>query len=255
MARAKMAVGEIGTIATKQVAGNDPGKPGEAVKWQATARYGLMSGETVRIRRTASTKGKAEKAVRDEVAKRRLSGGAVTHASRSQTVAVIMDAWLASIKALPPTVAAGGEAEFTHKTAVAPQTFEQYARHGKLAKEALGGIEAGLLTTGQCEVFLHGLVDEAAGTGFTTARLTRVALTQAMTYAVRMGLRRENPVALVSALPKKVLVPTAPRWSRDRRHASANHQLHGQPRTWRPQTQPSGLGRFRVAPGHRSAHR
>ncbi|MFJ2620089.1 tyrosine-type recombinase/integrase [Glutamicibacter sp. NPDC087344] len=71
-------------------------------------------------------------------------------------------------------------------------------------------METASLSTGQCQAFLHSLVDTETEQGFSTSGLSKVALSLVMDFAVRMGLRRENPVVFITPLPKKVTTPQAP---------------------------------------------
>ncbi|MGL3807296.1 tyrosine-type recombinase/integrase [Paeniglutamicibacter sp. R2-26] len=200
MARPKLKAEENGSIASWQLSTG---------QWVASAYYRTLGGEMRRVKRTRSTKGTAIKAVKDKLQQLRAAGG-TSGTNVDATLEQTLAAWLASIEVEAPEINASGEALIRQSKGMTVQTFRQHVRHADFILKGLGGVETAALTTGQCEAFLHGLVDRKNEKGYSTARLAKVTLSQVMNYAVRMGIRRENPVDKVAPLPKKVTVPMAP---------------------------------------------
>lgn len=200
MARPKTKAEDNGSISAREL---------PAGGWQASTYFRTLGGELKRVRKTGSTKGQALAALKAEVKKRQAAGG--SSADRAdQLVRQTAASWLASIKAQEPIIGQDGQATISATRGVTAQTHEQYTRYAGVITAGIGGVETATLTARQCEAFLHGLVDVEAGSGYSTARLSRVTLSLIMAYAIRMGLRRENPVNSVTPLPKKVSTPLAP---------------------------------------------
>lgn len=188
----------------------------ESGTWTARSRYYDDSGERHGIKRSGRTKGAADLALRRAIeeaqkqAEQRRKDVKEAEAEASVvTLEELSERWLQVRKPSPVKI------DHTTQTGASPtnglrmQTWTSYA--GNLRRHlfpVLGGFSVAELKTPECEKAIHSLYDKETGTGYRTADMAKQVLSQIMDYAVRQGLRPDNPVRFVSKVPSPRKLPT-----------------------------------------------
>lgn len=164
MSRPPLAVGTYGTIAALEVT---PGK------WRARAKYRDHDGVTRRVERFATTKGGAERRLREAI-RDRLHMDGDEDIAPDTTLAVLAQVWLAD---LPRT------------KKISDQTLEKYGRTiDRIIVPGVGGLRVRELTVGKADRFLGAIPSDA------NARWARIILTGMLGLAARRDAIPTNPM-------------------------------------------------------------
>lgn len=183
MDRPRTPLSSYGTISTVEVA---PGK------WRARTRYRFESGKLRQVKRFASSRAKAEAALRR----------ALTEIQESTATDVRIETRLRDL----------GERFLASKASRAPRTVETYQRSvRRVIVPRLGDLSVGEVTPDRLQRFLDAVAAEH-GTG--TAKTARAVLSGTLGLATRADAMRHN------------LCGNSRRWSADRRALSRSRSMN-----------------------------
>lgn len=184
--------------------------------WTARSRYNDDAGVRHDIKRSGRTKGAADLALRRAVEEaQRQAGQRRKDAEEAEAEAAVVtleelsERWLQVRKPSPVKIDPITQTGASPTNGLRMQTWTSYA--GNLRGHilpVLGGFPVADLKTPECEKAIHSLYDKETGTGYRTADLAKQVLSQIMDYAVRQGLRPDNPVRFVSKVPNPRKFPT-----------------------------------------------
>lgn len=164
MSRPPLTVGTYGDIASLEVS---PGK------WRARAKYRDHDGVTRRVERFATTKGGAERRLREAI-RDRLHRDGDEDITPETTVAALAQVWITEL----PT---------TKK--ITPQSLEKYQRTiDKIITPGIGGLRVREVTVGKADRFLGAIPSDA------NAKWARIILTGMLGLAARRDAIPMNPM-------------------------------------------------------------
>lgn len=194
-------------------------KKDETGKWTARSHYNDDAGVRHDIKRSGSKKGAVSYAMQRGVeeakkrAEKRRKDAEKAEAVKSQvpvlTLEELSERWLEVHKPSPVKIDQTTQTGASPTSGLRMQSWNSYA--GNLRRHlfpVLGGFSVAELKTPDCEEAIHSLYDKETGTGYRTADLAKQVLSQIMDYAVRQGLRPDNPVRFVSKVPSPRKLPT-----------------------------------------------
>lgn len=164
MSRPPLAVGTYGTITALETS------PGT---WRARAKFRDHDGVTRRVERFGTSKGGAERRLREAI-RDRLHRDGSEDVTPDTTLLVLAQVWLV---------------EYPSTTKISPQSIEKYQRViEKIIVPGIGGLRIREVTVGKAEKFLGAVPSDA------NARMARIILTGMLGLAARRDAIPMNPM-------------------------------------------------------------
>lgn len=164
MSRPPLDVGTYGTIRALEVS------PGQ---WRARAKYRDHDGVTRRVERFATSKGGAERRLREAI-RDRLHRDGDEDITPDTTVAALAQVWIT---------------EYPTTTKISAQSLEKYQRTiDKIITPGVGGLRVRELTVGKADRFLGAIPSDA------NAKWARIILTGMLALAARRDAIPTNPM-------------------------------------------------------------